>query len=289
MALNATNAFQYEEDWAQRLRERLNETSVWKEVCKVLYTDTYTFNLPYLADISLQSVTRSSPYTAQAIIQSNETLVIDQQRLAPMVIPQADYFQSRYSDFMQLAERQAAQLDAQVETYVWGAAQTTTFENFDDGSIGGSAGTSITVSISNIDDIIANVKRVIFTARGAEQLGRNGGFVLWDPTRFALVEQWAMANGFGFADEVLRNGVRFGFRAGGLSHYVSTQLPSGRNVAGVKGIYHVGILKSTYGVPKFLKEDPGQIYGFGVVSAVNYGVLLPVQHQSLMMDIAIVQ
>src|SRR3990167_2267447 len=168
MALNATNAFQYEEDWAQRLRERLNETSVWKEVCKVLYTDTYTFNLPYLADISLQSVTRSSPYTAQAIIQSNETLVIDQQRLAPMVIPQADYFQSRYSDFMQLAERQAAQLDAQVESYVWGAAQTTTFENFDDGSIGGSAGTSITVSISNIDDIIANVKRVIFTARGAE-------------------------------------------------------------------------------------------------------------------------
>lgn len=286
MPVNIANVFLYEEDWAQKVRERLNEPSVWKEICNVIYSDTRVFNLPYLDDFTLQTTTRSSPYTAQAVIQTNETLTINTDRLAPYVIPQADYYQSKYSDFMRLAEQQANQIDANIESAVFAAH--TTHEEFDDGDISGTDGTSITLSIANVDDVITQAKARILSARGGELLARNGGFAAWRPNQFAVVEQWAMANGFQFADEVLRNGIRFGFRAGGLSHYVSTQIPSGRAMIGVKKVLHLGILKSTYGVPKFLKEDPGQIHGFGIVSQVSYGTLTPVQWQSLMLDVAVV-
>lgn len=282
-ALNAANTFIYKEDWAQRLRERLNEPNVWKEACDVLYTDTRVLNMPYLADITLQDVGRSSPYTFQAVSETNESLTINQARHAPFLIGEADLHQG-YAFFMDLAARQAAQLDAQVESYVW--QQNTDWENFDGVDIGGSAG-SITVSISNIDDIITNLKKTIFAARGGELLGRNGGFIVWHPGDFAKVEQWAMASGFTFADEVLRDGIRFGFRAGGLYHYVSSRLDPGRCHGGVKGVVKVGILKSTYGVPKFLEDDPGQVAGVGIRSTVNYGVMTPLQWRSLIFDIAV--
>src|SRR3990167_11232715 len=177
MPVNIANVFQYEEDWAQKLRDRLNEPSVWKEIANVIYSNTRVFNLPYLDDFTLQTTTRSSPYTAQAVIQSNETLTISTDRLAPYVIPQADYYQSGYSDFMRLAKQQADQIDAQIESAVFAAH--TTHQNFDDGNISGSAGTSITLSIANVDDVLTQAKAVILTARGGEKLAQNGGFAAW--------------------------------------------------------------------------------------------------------------
>ena len=264
----------------------MNEPSVWKEVCNVIFSDTRVFNVPYLADLTLENVTRSSPYTAQAVVQTNESLTISTDRTAPFVIPQADYYQTRYGGFMQLAERQADQLDAFIEAQLWSSHAT--WSNFNEGQIFGTEGTSITLSIANVDDVVTQAKRILISARGGALLARNGGFCTWRPNEFAIVEQWAMANGFQFADEVLRNGIRFGFRAGGLSHYVSTQVPSGRAAIGVKKAIQLGILKSTYGVPKFLNEDPGQIHGFGIVSQISMGVLTPTPWTSLVLDVAVV-
>lgn len=270
MAVSASQTFLYKEDWAQRLQDRLDEPNVWKEVCDVMYSDMRILNWPYMADITLETPTRSSPYTYQALTQTNETLTINQQAIAPMFIHKADMAQSGYTQIMELADRQFAQLDEQVETYVW--QQKGTFQYFDNASIGGAAG-SITVNLANVDDILRNVRRLIFAAKGGALLNQNGGFFVWDPADFMQVEAFAQANGFQEADRVLKNGIPFGFHYGGFDHYVSNRLANTSSMAaGVKKIIKVGVLKATYGDLMVDEQDPGSLRGTGIVSSIDYGV-----------------
>lgn len=226
-------------------------------------------NNPYLSDITLQTPTRGSPYTWQALTLTNETLTVNQVALHPIFIDRADLAQSGYFVQMELAARQAAQLNEQIETYVW--QQHTVWEDFDGTDIGGAAG-SITVSITNVDDIIRNVRKLIFTGKGGSLLERNGGFFVWKPGDFEKVEAFAQANGFAIADTVLKNGIKFGFRYGGFDHYVSNRTAGGRCAAGVKKLINVGVLRSTYGQIMVDEKDPNSTSGVAIVSRVDYGV-----------------
>lgn len=247
-------------------------------------SERQTLNWPYMADITLQTPTRSSPYTYQALTQTNETLVVDQAAVAPLFVSDPDKAQSGYADFMDLADRMASQIDEQIETYVW--QQHGDWDNFDGATIGGSAG-SITVSLTNVDDIIRNVRKQIFTAKGGSLLDRNGGFIVWKPGDFEKLEGFAQANGFQLADQILRNGVKFGIRYGGFDHYVSNRLVSGHGAAGVKKVIKVGLLSATYGNLMVDEKHPNSLRGTGLVLSADYGVKTFNFGKSLIFDIAV--
>ena len=284
MPLNAAQTFIYEEDFAERLQQRLNEPNVWKEVCEVQYSDIKNLHFPYLTDITLQTPTRSSPYTYQALTETDETLEIAQVAIAPIFISHADKAQKSYSDFMDLADRMAHQIDEQIESHVWD--QYSAWDVFDGVDIGGSAG-SITVSITNVAAIIRNVRKLIFSAKGGSLLKQNGGFIVWHEGDFEKLEAFAQANGFNLADQILKDGVELGIRYGGFDHYVSNQLNPGRCAGGVKKVIKVGVLKSTYGDLMVDPNDPGSLRGTGLRLAADYGVKTFNFAKSLVFDIAV--
>lgn len=274
------NTIIYQEEWATKLQERLDHTTVWKEVCHVEYTNTRVLNNPYIGTYpSVQSGTRGAAYAHQDVTETNESITISTFKILPILIDRADLAQSTFSKQMDLADMQGQLLNEQIEVAMLAAhADWTNIGDLGGGAIG--LGTSaITVTASNIDDIIRAVKREIRKANGTNLMSQRGVFIVWRPADFELLEQFIQANGFVTADTYLKNGTVSGLRYMGVDHYVSNDHTAGHLFAGVKNTYHLGIVKDTYG-QIVINQDPtlatgaqatiGQTSGVGIVARVDY-------------------
>lgn len=263
-------AIVYKEEFETKLQERLSENNKWKEVCKVTYTNANTLHNPYLTDATVATGTRGTGYTSVAVATTDDTVVISDFKISAMHIDRADLAQKTFSDWMEIADNMAIKLNEAIETAM--LAEHAQWTNFDNASIGGAAG-NITVSESNIDDIITGIQREIREANGENMLERDGGFVIWRAADFEKVQKYAAAQGFSTADSVLKNGIKQGFVYMGMEHYSSNKHAAGHVFAGVKKAFTVGIVKSTYGLVTEIMNpvvSGAQISGVGLESRVDY-------------------
>lgn len=260
----------YEEDWAVKLQERLTEPTIWKEICRVEYTDTKVLHNPYLTDAVVSTLSRGTAYTMHPVVETDENVSIDSSAYVAQHIDRADLAQSSYTNQMDQASSQGVLLNEYIGTAVF--ADHANLTNFGAGDItGGSAAdtATITVSPTNIDDIITHIWRVIRVAKGESLANRNGVFIVWRPADLQILQTFAMANGFASADNVLKNGISQGFEYMNVTHYSSNLLAANHVIAGVKKVYHLGICKSTYGQIVIL-QDPGLVSGIGITSRVDF-------------------
>jgi len=296
MALpNTMNAGVFPTEWATKLQERLDYPLNWKMVCNVIYSDLQVFNVPYMStEPAAQDHTRGCSYGFGAFALTNDTLTITTGKIAPMFINRADAAQCTLLRQMDLADLQGKQLNEAVESaWLTDLASNATNLGLTNGVITSGSTGAITVDITNIGDLIRGLKRVIRKANGQSLMGRNGLFIVWDPERFELLEKYAQNNGVNTADTALKNGVDVGFNYMGVEHYVSNSLTSGHLAGGVKNIYQIGILKSTYG-QVVITQDPasgvstyGPVSGIGVVSQIDYGFNIPTNLVTMLYDIYI--
>jgi hypothetical protein len=283
------NTILYGEEWATKLQERLDHTTVWKEVANVIYTDTKVLNVPYASAYPAASaLTRGTAYTHTSITEVADTLDINTSWVVPMFIDRADLAQSDFTNQMFLADTQGQILNEKIEALM--LANYASWTTFDNASIGGSAG-NITVSASNIDDIIRGIKREIREANGTNMMDRKGVFIIWRPADFEILEAFMQANGFMTADSYLKNGSVSGLRYMGVDHYVSNDHTAGHLMAGVKGIFTIGLLKATYG-QIVIDQEPalngsGAASGIGVITRIDYGFNVPTAHVGLVFNVAV--
>jgi hypothetical protein len=255
-----------------KLQERLSTPTTWKEVCEVKYTNSGILKNPYLVDATVSTGTRGSGYTSVAVATVDDSVTISDYSYSAQHIDDADLAQKTFSDFMEIADNMATLLNEEIEEKM--LAEHSQWTNFDNASIGGSAG-NITISISNIKSVITGIKREIREAGGATLLSRNGGFIVWRESDYELVEQLASSEGFSVADEVLKNGINQingGFKYLGMYHYSSNKHTAGHVFAGVKKAFSVGIVKATYGKVKTIVNpvvSGAQISGIGLESRVD--------------------
>lgn len=282
---NTFNTGVYKEDWEVKLQERLSEPTIWKEICNVKYTDTKILHNPYMTDAAAQTLTRDTAYTHQGIVITDDYVSIDTGKILPQQIDRADLAQCTYANQMDLADSQGRLLDEAIEAAMFAAHAD--YTDFDNSKIGGDAG-NITVSATNVDDIIRAIKREIRKAHGQALLNRNGGFIVWRPEDFEILEAFVQANGFSTADGALKDGTSQGFRYMGLEHYSSGFMTAGHLFGGVKKALTLGILKSTYG-QVVIDEEPatadGALSAIGVVSRVDFKYKTWVKMKPVLFDI----
>lgn len=259
-------------EYESKLQERLDAPTVWKEVCKVKYTNSGILRNPYLTDSTVATGTRGTGYTSVAIATVDDTVSITDYVYSAQHIDDADLAQKTFSDFMEIADNMGTLLNERVETQM--LAEHAQWTNFDNASIGGGAG-NITVSVSNIKNIVSAMKTAIRTAGGGDLLSRNGGFIIWREADYEKVELLASSEGFNTADTVLTNGVsqvNGGFMYLGIMHYSSSKHTAGHVFGGVKKAFDLGIVKSTYGKVKTIINpvvSSAQISGIGLESRVD--------------------
>lgn len=264
------NTIVYAEEWAVKLQERLAENNKWKEVCKVEYTDSKVLHNPYSTDATVQNGTRGSAYTHQDVTLTDESVDINTFKILPQLIDRADLAQQTFVKQMELASSQGVLINEAIESAM--LAEHAQWTNFDNASIGGAAG-NITVSQSNIDDIIRGMKREIREANGEDLMNRNGAFIIWRPADFELLEAYVQANGFSTADGALKDGTSQGFKYMGVEHYSSNKITAGHLFGGVKKLFHLGICKSTYG-QVVVDQEPatgaGAVSGIAIISRADF-------------------
>ncbi len=236
-------------------------------------SDKYELHNPYRTDASIATLTRYTAYTAAANAQSDENVTISNGFVIAEVIDRADLAQSGYLSQMDLADAQGVLLNEKIESYIYAD-----FANRTDFGVGDITGgtvadtTQITITDTNVDDICTNLTRVISVAKGDSLLERNGAFIVWSPAGFQHLTTFMMNNGFASADQALRGNVFGGVDYMGFTHYRSNLLTANHLIAGVKKVYHLGILRSTYGQIVVDEKDPGLISGVGVTSRLDLAV-----------------
>jgi len=271
------STFIYKEDWSVKYQEQLDEPNKYEDICKVTIDNKRVFHNPYITDAAVQSGTRGSAYTFQAITRTDDNVTISTYSVLPQVIDRADLAQTGYDEQMEIATRQGVLMKQKIEAAVYGDHANWT--NFGSGDISGGTvadTTQITVSPTNIDDIIRHIKRVIRVANGEDLMERYGVFIVWRPSDLEILEAFCQANGYTMADVALKDGIRQGFVAMGVTHYSSNLLVANHVFAGVKKQHCVYILKDTWGQIMVDDKDPsdgsGPISGISVVSRADYAV-----------------
>lgn len=284
------NTIIYQALWENKLAQRLDKPQNWKEVNDVVYTDTQTYNFPLVSTSNEPAVatltnTAAGRSTLSNVIpfidvtETNQTLSIVTAEIDSVYLDYADQAQSNYGKMAEMGTLLGKKIGERAEAISLGNHAAWT--NFGDtgGGVLGLASTAITVSATNVDDIIRGVIEQIITANGYGLYQENGGFIIWRPADWTFVVQFMQANGFNVADDALKNGGTLGIDFMGLTHYVSTLHAAGHVMAGVKKVQKFGILSSTYG-KTYVNEMPasstaGSLSGTQIHTRLDYGLLVP--------------
>src|SRR3990167_6375037 len=278
-----SNTITYSQDFEDILQERLDHPQVWKEVLNVTYSNERIINSSYEStQAAVQTGTRGTGITFQDYAQTNNTLTISTYQELGEFVDWADLAQYPWTVLAEKFARIGTKLNEAIEAAA--LARHASWTNFGAGDLAGtSAGDTaqITVSASNIDDIIRAVKRTIRVNNGASLMNSNGVCFVWIPQDFEFLEAFDQANGFTTADEALRNGTDFGLKYFGAQHYWSNDYTANHLFAGVKKIERIGILKATYGrahtidFPAAASASTHNLSGVAAYSRVDYGGLTP--------------
>lgn len=282
------NTVLYPVDYVTKFQERLDKDTNWKQMCKVDISNKRALTNPYMSTVpALQAHTRGTPYTHQTFALTTQAVTIDQTQNLGLFIDRADLAQQTYVDMMDLAELQGQLIDEQLETDM--LANHAMWTDFDNASIGGAAG-EITVSASNVDDIIRGIKREIREANGTSLMNRNGVGIVWRASDFEILEAYTQASGFTEADKSLKDGILEGFKYLGVYHYVSNLHTANHVFAGVRKLFHLGILQDTYGQVIYDQEPAtadGPLSGVGIVARIDWEFVAWQNQKPLLYDVSV--
>ncbi len=296
------NTIIYQALWENKLAQRLDKPQNWKEVCDVVYTDTQTYNFPLVSTSNEPAVATLTNTAAGrsllsnvipfvSVTETNETLSIITAEIDSVYLDYADQAQSNYAKMADMGELLGKKINERAE--VISLANHANWTNFGDtgGGVLGLAATAITVSATNIDDIIRGIIEQINTANGFSVYMERGGFAVWRPSDWTFLVTFMQANGFRFADEALQSGGNniLGREVMGLYNYVSTGHAAGHVMAGVRKVQKFGILKSTYG-RTYRAEMPasstaGSLSGSQIHTRLDYGLLVPTNLAPVVFDV----
>jgi len=294
------NTVIYNELWENKLAQRLDKPQNWKEINDVVYTDTQNYNFPLISTTNEPAVATLTNTAAGrsllsnvipfiSVTETNQTLSIVTAEIDSVYLDYADQAQSNYAKMADMGTLLGKKIGERAEAISLGNHANWT--NFGDtgGGVLGLASTAITVSATNVDDIIRGVIEQIYTANGFNLYNENGGFIEWRPSDWTFVVQFMQANGFNMADAALKSGGTIGIDFMGMYHYVSTAHASGHLMGGVRKCQKFGILKSTYG-KTYVAEMPasstaGSLSGTQIHTRLDYGLLVPTNLLPVTFDI----
>ena len=286
---DTVNVITYKTLYEDVLQDRLDHPTTFKEMCDIVVSDARIISSSYMSTTpTVSTVTRGTGHDLTLYQETADTLTISTGRDLGMFMDWGDLAQSPWSKPAELFDRIGALLNEYIEGAV--LAQYASWTTFDNASIGGSAG-NITVTASNIDDIIRGVKREIREANGGSKMNQYGVGFVWRAADFELLEAFVQANGFTTADKALKEGTVEGLHYLGADHYWSNEHTAGHVFAGVKKIQRLGILRGTYGRAHTIdfpaSSENNFLSGQAYYSRVDVGHLTPTAHAGLLFNVTV--
>lgn len=283
------NTIIYKDKYEANLQKNLAEPTYFEALARTEYTSDKVLHNPYKNRSAAVSYTKGGQYSFADVTVTDDTVDIDTTQVVTEFIDEADLGIAGYDFQMELSDDQSRAIREAVEgEFLKAHSQGTTF---DDGDIGGTGGTDITLSATNVDNVVRAARKKLMQGRGFEMYNRFGASFIWDPAQFELLSEYAMGQGYSFADGVLATGRVLEF--GGFRHYESnlleTETSTTHALAFVNNAIHVGIYNGNYGKVKVLDQDPNMQAGVGFRSRVDMKVKVWNNMAPLVLDVNCVE
>jgi len=126
--------------------------------------------------------------------ETNQTLTISIAEIDSAYIDYADQAQSNYAKMASLGDLLGKKMGERTETIVL-ADHANWTDLGSDGSGGVTlASTDLTISASNIDDVIRGIIEEVQTANGFDIYRENGGFAVWKPAHWTKLVTFMQAS-----------------------------------------------------------------------------------------------
>lgn len=125
---------------------------------QMVYGDT--FHMPYRSNLHAVNYTKGTDLNRQDVSSTDETLSVDQIKAVPIYLDHIDQVQNSYDTQMALAGDMQRDLDRVLDAEVL-SAYAEASSNVDAGDVGGSSGTAVTLTTSNVDGVILAAKRYL--------------------------------------------------------------------------------------------------------------------------------
>jgi len=152
------NTFEHSEDWAKAYQVTHHKLPVYPAVANYRLKANLqvgdTVNRNYRSSIIANDMGGDGSYVRQAVTDTKEQLVIDQEKEASFYIKDLDELQSHLPTRMKYAYDSGAALHNQIDADVLGAYGDFNL-SLDDGDIGGTAGNGITVATTNVSKLFS--------------------------------------------------------------------------------------------------------------------------------------
>lgn len=203
---------------------------VAKDLCNLRFSDSVgnAVKIPRYTDLSAQTYTPGTPFSATNITWAFDTLNISTCKVCPIYIDDARSLTVNVDQAAALAPNAAYQLANAIDRFVFGKIYGTggfTYVGIDANTmLGGTAKRELSATSGNILNIFTKAKQKLREAN-VEEMGDWAAVVT--PTIAQLLEIKLMNVGFNVADTTLRNGFT-GQNVNGFDVYISNNLPSGK-------------------------------------------------------------
>lgn len=215
------------EYWSMRIQRLLKKSLVSREIAnmeeRALLSNGVKVHRPYHSEIRVNTYTKGTAVTPQDVTATDEYLTVDQTKEATVYVDQIDVIQNKYDTANVLTERIAYQLKRDIDGAFLGQVVNASY-TMDDADLGGTSGTSITVTTSNIVKLFA-LAEAKMNQNNIEDT--KPWYAVITPAVKAVVQQSLIFNGFRKADDGL-DGVFLG--NGFMGRYMNFNIYSSNNV-----------------------------------------------------------
>lgn len=209
---NAITAFN-PEYWAQEMQVIFFKESVAIALAhtqiKELLNDGDTINKPFRSKPRVVTYTKGTDITIKDRTSTNEQLIVDTAKVVPFYVDDIDKIQNKWDAAQEFAQDGMRQLNIKIDQFVTvEVAQADS--TVDAGDVGGSSGSAISLSVSNIDQIFTAGNRKL----DVKNVPTTNRFALIGSRTLEKLRLYLAGKETAFGDMVGDNGrvmTRFGF------------------------------------------------------------------------------
>jgi hypothetical protein len=222
--------------WMANFQPTLESALVSFKICKTHTGPDRIIHNPYQSEPTGQDGAASVDYSGNIddFTLTDDTLTVNRRAYQAEHVDNIEQLQVRYDLAKARAERHAYVVRKKIDAYVLQNAATTSGTlQVDDGEIGGTDGNPITLSSTNVDDMLRAVMETLYTNDARME---NGVYIVLAPDHITKLTQFQQANGFSLADAALKNGYIDSYM--GVDIYLSNQLYNdGTQDHAIAGVY----------------------------------------------------
>ncbi len=189
--------------WEARLQMNLRNAMVAGGVANVTTTISGTDKLhkPYFEELGVQTYTPGKDLNVSGVSSVDDSITINTFKAVTFYVDLAEETQVKYDTMSAATDSATYQIANTIDAAVF--AQVSGGTTFDAGNVGGTDGSAIVITSSNVIDIFSEARAALQTANVVEE---NDFVAVFTPAQCAKINQFSTNAGFNFADAALNNG-----------------------------------------------------------------------------------